>query len=346
MRLGYSHWGFLGDGITDTPDGGRSWRTTMLTALAADHTLTLLQPNRDLLEASHDVPGPYTWDSQLPDLDALFIEWRWPLPGRNDTPCGTDGHTCDLHRQQELIDHYTLSLGVPTLIWDLDKTLADDDPLRAHPAVRVLDPATVPARGAYTMRVPVADDLLDRADPEQLVTGSRLWSLCYVGNQYGRDDHFDRYCAPPARRHPHQVIGKWTDTARWPHVHFAGRQGFAASQRLHTRSVTTVLLAPPRYAATGAMSQRLPEAVLAGCLPLGPADIFGITDFLPPELVVRDGHAADQTIGLLDAAPLGHRAELLAGCLERLAPFRASHQLATVRSALADIARGREGGAP
>ncbi|MFD0574116.1 hypothetical protein ACFQ0T_39000 [Kitasatospora gansuensis] len=269
------------------------------------------------------------------------MEWRWPLPGRNDTPCGSPGHTCDLHRQQELLNHYTLRLGVPTLLWDLDKTLADDDPLRTHPAVRVLDPATHPAPGALTMRVPVFDEVLDGADPEHLVGGSRIWSLCYVGNQYGRDEHFDRFFAPPARRHPHQVIGKWTDTARWPHVHFAGRQGFAASQRLHARSVTTVLLAPPRYAATGSMSQRLPEAVLAGCLPLGPADIAGIRDFLPPELVVRDGKAADLVISNLDAFGQNNRAEVLAQCLDRLGPFRASRQRAVVQAAFADIAGGR-----
>ena len=29
MKIGYSFWGFLGPGVTDTPDGGRSHRRTV-----------------------------------------------------------------------------------------------------------------------------------------------------------------------------------------------------------------------------------------------------------------------------------------------------------------------------
>ncbi|MFD7639563.1 hypothetical protein ACFV4P_02825 [Kitasatospora sp. NPDC059795] len=345
MRLGYSHWGFLGDGIADTPDGGRSWRTTMLNTLATDHQPVLLQPNRDLAEAGHDVPGPYTWHQGLPDLDALFLEWRWPLPGRNITACGTPGHTCDLHRQQELLDHYT-ARGVPTLIWDLDRTLAADDPLRTNPTVRVLDPAGHPPPGARTLRVPVADHVLDTADPEQLASGRRPWALGYVGNQYGRDEHFDRFFAPAAHDHLHQVIGKWTDTDRWPHVVFAGRRPFAAAQQLHCRAVTTVLLAPPRYADTGAISQRLPEAVLAGCLPLGPTDIATIDRFLPSELLISDGRAASRLIDRLQSTTDRRRADLIGKCIRRLDPFRASQQLAVINAALADIGSPAPGIAP
>jgi hypothetical protein len=97
FRIGYSFWGFLGPGIVDTPDGGRFWRRPIVDALiAAGHRLILLQANRDAAEAADDLP--YTWDAAFPDLDVLLAEWRWPLPGRNTTPCGDRGHTCDLHR--------------------------------------------------------------------------------------------------------------------------------------------------------------------------------------------------------------------------------------------------------
>ncbi|MDI5974060.1 hypothetical protein POF50_032745 [Streptomyces sp. SL13] len=121
MRIGYSFWGFIGPGIADTPDGGRSFRAPLLDALADRHQVILLQDNRDLHEAGDDLTGHYTFDAGLPNLDALFLEWRWPLPGRNTTACGTHGHTCDLHRQQELLDHYTLAGGLPTIAWDLDR---------------------------------------------------------------------------------------------------------------------------------------------------------------------------------------------------------------------------------
>ena len=105
VRIGYSFWGFLGPGITDTPDGGRSHRRTLIDGLiAAGHDIVFLQRNRDLDEAGHDLRHRYTWDDGLPDIDALFLEWRWPIPGRNTTGCGSPGHTCDLHRQDELVD--------------------------------------------------------------------------------------------------------------------------------------------------------------------------------------------------------------------------------------------------
>ena len=53
MRIGYSFWGFLGPGITDTPDGGRSHRATLIDALIArGHEVVFLQPDRDLTEAA------------------------------------------------------------------------------------------------------------------------------------------------------------------------------------------------------------------------------------------------------------------------------------------------------
>ncbi|GAA0695110.1 hypothetical protein GCM10010193_57290 [Kitasatospora atroaurantiaca] len=330
MRLGFSFWGFIGPGITDTPDGGRSWRKTLLNGLATKFQLTLLQENRDLTEAADDLTGQFSWDAGLPNIDALFLEWRWPLPGRNTTACGSPGHTCDLHRQQELLDHYTHKLGVPTLIWDLDRTLAPNDPLRRHPAVQILDVAQHPADGARTLLVPVADQALDRADPRELVAGERIWPLVYVGNQYGRDAAFDRYFAPAARIHLHQVVGKWTHTEAWPHVHFAGRKGFPESQRVHRQALTTVLLAPERYARTGAISQRLFEAVLAGCLPFGPTEIRSIDRFVPSALLVSTSDDVTRRVADLRVSSLDYKAELLHDCIRRLDPYRASKQVATV----------------
>ena len=108
MKIGYSFWGFLGPGITDTPDGGRSHRRPLIDGLiTAGHEVVFLQRNRDLHEAGYDLRRRYAWDDGLPAIDALFLEWRWPVPGRSTTPCGSPGHACDLHRQDELVAHYT-----------------------------------------------------------------------------------------------------------------------------------------------------------------------------------------------------------------------------------------------
>src|SRR4051812_36411316 len=99
MLIGYSFWGFLGTGVTDTPDGGRSHRRALIDGIRErGHTIVFLQANRDLDEAGVDLTDTYQWDDGLPSVDALFLEWRWPIPGRNTIECGTPGHTCDLHR--------------------------------------------------------------------------------------------------------------------------------------------------------------------------------------------------------------------------------------------------------
>jgi hypothetical protein len=329
MRIGYSFWGFLGPGITDTPDGGRSHRRTLIDGLQGrGHQVTFLQTDRDRTEAALDLSGSYAWDAGLPDIDVLFCEWRWPILGRNTTPCGCAGHTCDLHRQQQLLDHYTHRQHVRTVIWDKDRQLPPQDPLRHHGNVVVCEAALRPSPGAVPLLFPVADDALDTADPAALAGYQRDLPLLYVGNQYDRDEAFDAFFAPAAARHRHQVAGKWTATVRWPHVTFTGRIPFAAVDTMYRRALATVLLLPDRYAAAGQMTQRLFEAVLAGCLPLTPTAIRFATEFAPAELHVSSGaDVIDRVRTLSSLAGTAEHTALLAACLRRLDRFRLSRQL-------------------
>jgi hypothetical protein len=139
--------------------------------------IVFLQANRDLSEADHDLRDRYAWDAGLPPIDALFLEWRWPVPGRSTTPCGSPGHTCDLHRQDELVTHYTLGQQVPTIVWDKDLQLPAGSPLRSVPNVAVCDAALAPSPGAVGLLFPVADDDLERADPVALAAMPRLLPL-------------------------------------------------------------------------------------------------------------------------------------------------------------------------
>jgi hypothetical protein len=328
LRIGYSFWGFLGAGITDTPDGGRSHRRTLVDApVATGHEVVFLQANRDLAEAGTDLRDIYQWaEHTLPEIDLLFLEWRWPIPGRNTTPCGQPGHSCDLHRQQQLLDHYT-DQGLPTILWDKDQQLPADDPLRRHSAVTVAEAALHPHPGAHSLLFPVADETLDAFEPAIAAGGERRWPLVYVGNQYGRDTAFDTYFALAAARHRHQVVGKWTSTHRWPHVNFQDRIPFPAVDALYRSATCTVLLLPERYARRGQMTQRLFEAVLAGCLPLAPGSIRSAARFVPTTLHVTSGSHTVERVAQLRDGRNGERAELLAACAARLELFRASRQI-------------------
>ncbi|MDG4829262.1 hypothetical protein O7627_08080 [Solwaraspora sp. WMMD1047] len=329
MLIGYSFWGFLGPGVIDTPDGGRSHRQTLVDGLRrAGHDIVFLQPNRDLCDAGLDLTDHYRWDVGLPDLDALFLEWRWPIPGRNTSPCGRPGHTCDLHRQAKLLDHYTHRLGTPTILWDKDRRLDPADPLRRTSNVTVCEPALHPNPGATTLLFPVADTVLDTADPDRLAARRRSTPLVYVGNQYDRDDAFDTFFAPAAAHLPHLIAGKWPDTRRWPGLRFVGRVPFPRVAEIHADALATVLLLPERYARAGQLTQRIFEATLAGCVPLLPTNVRGAAEFVPARLYV--GNATDvrhRVSWLAEITGTSDHAGLIADCLRRLDPFRLSTQL-------------------
>lgn len=332
VRIGYSFWGFLGPGITDTPDGGRSHRRTLIDGLlSAGHDVVFLQADRDSGEAGDDLSGVYSWDSGLPAIEVLFLEWRWPISGRNTTSCGAVGHACDLHRQDQLLAGYTLGQGLPTVIWDKDLQLPHADPLRHLPNVAICEATLCPGAGAASLLSPVADATLDAADPVALAAMPRPLPVVYAGNQYDRDEAFGEFFAPAAARFAHRVAGKWTQIADWPHVNFTGRCAFADVSALYQSALATVLLLPARYARAGQMTQRLPEAVLAGCLPVTPARITCAGAFTPPALHAADGQQVIDRIAHAQAVAgtPGH-ARLLAACLDCLDIFRLSRQIAAL----------------
>lgn len=110
-----------------------------------------LQADRDRLETDADLTDIYTWDRGLPDIDVLFLEWRRPIADRNTTKCATPGHTCDLHRQQQLLEQYVHTLGVPTILWDKDRKLPSTDPLRHQNHVTACEAALYPTDGATSL---------------------------------------------------------------------------------------------------------------------------------------------------------------------------------------------------
>lgn len=332
MRIGYSFWGFLGPGITDTPDGGRSHRRPLIDGLlSAGHEIVFLQPNRDLREADCDLRDRYAWDDGLPPVDALFLEWRWPVTGRSTTACGSPGHTCDLHRQDELVAHYTIRRKIPTIAWDKDLHLEASSPLRSLPNTVVCEAALRPSPGARSLLFPVTDTALDDADPAALAAVPRPLPLVYAGNQYDRDEAFGEFFAPAAARFPHRVAGKWTRTAPWPHVNFTGRCAYPQVRELHESALATVLLLPDRYARAAQMTQRLPEAVLVGCLPITPAALPLASSFTPPALHASTGdEVADRIRELQGIAGTTLHAALIAKCIALLGSFRLSRQLAAI----------------
>jgi hypothetical protein len=88
------------------------------------------------------------------------------------------------------------------------------------------------------------------------------------------------------------------------------------------------------------MTQRIFEAVLAGCLPLTPAALPFASEFTPVALHVDDGRQAARCIGELQAiAGTSGHAALIGDCVGRLGIFRLSRQLAVIEAILRRPAR-------
>jgi len=124
-------------------------------------------------------------------------------------------------------------------------------------------------------------------------------------------------------------------------VNFTGRCAFPKVRELHESALATVLLLPDRYARAGQMTQRLFEAVLAGCLPITPATLPFASAFTPPALHAATGQqAADVIAGLLRIAGTTRHAALIAECIRMLGTFRLSRQLATIDRTLRRLTDG------
>lgn len=337
MRIGYSFWGFLGDGTADSRDNGRAWRASFIDALQhAGHDVVLLQISQDAAETA--TRFKYRYRLGYPKgLDALIVEWRSP-DHRNTTPCDTPGHTCDLHRQEELLDHYTRQ-GLPTLVWDLGFSLPPNDPIRSLANVAIAEPAFAPALGAVALPLPVPGDQLAAADPGHLASLHRGLPLVYVGHQDSRHQDFAKYFEPVASLIPHQVAGDWTpDPARWPGINFTGPCACSEVRAIHLNALTTVLLSAPHHSEAGHLPSRFAEAILAGCLPLVPADITGAAARVPEFLIVhnsRDVH--DRITWIRGIAGFGRHIEMLRHALASLQPLRSSTVAATAIQILENL---------
>ncbi|MFG2651237.1 hypothetical protein [Streptomyces sp. NPDC048436] len=109
---------------------------------------------------------------------------------------------------------------------------------------------------------------------------------------------------------------------------------------MYSRSLATVLMLPKRYATAGQMTQRIFEAVLAGCLPLAPANIRFVERFVPDELIVRSGREVIERLSLLRSmAGTQRHVDLIAACLDRLRLFGLSGQVDALESVLHQLVR-------
>lgn len=379
MRIGYSAWGFVGDGVLDSPDGGRITRSLFLSHLIdKSHSVVWLQKNRDidanakpLFSVSQKPIYESDWEKtqlcdlqytdSFPQLDMLFLEWRWPLIGRNFFPDGSDNHkldknyTPDLDRQKELLAHYAAKTNTRIVIWDKDETMTYADEydliklmydvspefsisefeakvseINAARDIVILSPALFPIKQVLPRKT-----LLFPCDLTK-IRGTRVnheirYFIGYVGSQYDRDEQVYKYINPFAFKHPQQVIfaGNWMkypekakrNEVNFPCISFTDRILPRDMWKIYRTCLTSVLLCKQNYAEHGHITQRIHEVAANGVIAIGLREQKGIERFILEENIVSDAYDLEARITYLMQLSIEKRQQILDKQIELLEPF-------------------------
>jgi hypothetical protein len=327
LRIGYLFRGFLADvklgpdlSEVSTPDGNATY------SWCIEHELNRRRHQLIPLGTNMDAPGAMTmgedifcafsrekriasyermlrrgWtrlsDRRFPELDAVIIEWRWPIPGRN-TPedRGLVGYQNDLERQLDVLREYS-SRGTPIIVWDLDHKLTEED--ERHWGFDVIETAVIPRRDHVRVDPPCVTSELLQFDIDECMPSHHLG---YIGSRYERDETIDRWISPiaPANTHRVKFWGKWEPAdevrARWPGVSFSGRIGVRGFRDAYSRVAAVPLLAKQSYYDCGFVTPRAAEAVMFGSVPIGLGCHTGIQDYVPfvagrPEALIEQAVA-------------------------------------------------------
>lgn len=311
MKIGYSFWGFQADlrvkngKLVSAPDGCATVNWCIVNELTRrGHTVFAMLPNRDAemvyrygrlafkALARDDRYRSYEsliWVEDLkewPELDLLFLEWRFPVNGRNtEFDEGKPGWQPDLLTQSAMLSHYCGK--VPTVVWDLDyKYELEFD---GWGVSFVLESGF--SRGEKHHVDPPFDFSHIHERPVLISNGS----IVYVGNRYERDWAFDKYLAKAGDNAVVNVYGNWLEgdrdsERRWPKINFYGRISFGQFRDAYAWAAVTPLLAKEKYAQNGFQVYRLLEAVMFGCIPVQMAEFSSPIQYIPSglELVARD----------------------------------------------------------
>ena len=351
MRVGFSFHGLLADFedhrfiTVDTPDGHRYGRTMLVKELLArGHEVYILQERRGpLYESVHypledlawkkglDEHGHVRFDGtscEFPALDVIFMEYRWPTwkNDRSHPDHQPSRYEPDLDRQLEILKHYHGK--VPIIVWDTDLKITPEFE-KQWPEVIIADPSFETNRLTRDrLSIPFWTDF-----KELILTAEPYPILGYVGNNYERNDEFQKYYfnlkqdarimgiqismygnwlqRSPERQSPESLISNHREVA------FNHRMNFYDSMVMMNRFICTTHVSKPRYYETGFMSPRYLEALAVNCPALVPK-AFKLNDILGKEWIVEKGSDVRDALGVFKNMTVAQRADVVASQRENL----------------------------
>jgi hypothetical protein len=349
IKIGYSAWGFVGDGQNDSPDGGRLTRSLFIENLIDDnYTIIWLQQNRDVnkfnqplfdtnrhyLDNQKQTLCKIQYDTGYPQINILFLEWRWKILKRNfDVDKSSAAYTPDYDRQMDLLSHYGLT-NTQILIWDKDEKIIEEDYKIFKCFVNkpiIISPALYPLIDQLYPR----ETLLFPCNLEQ-IRGTKVnkdfdYLIGYVGSQYERDDQLYRFINPFSVKYPFQTIfvGNWLkypdvanrNSINFPRVLFRDRILPKDMHKVYRHCLSSVLLCKKNYAEHGHITQRIHETTANGVLAIGLAEQKGIDKFINKSLIVSDAYDLVQAIEMLLSLSNTKKQQILDEHIEKLEPF-------------------------
>jgi len=310
--IGLSFWGYLGDNVADSPSGANFYLPSAIKELnKRGYKIYSLQEDRDgklnepikyenfMIKDRIDSYNllNFVEGNDFPELDILYIEWRWPIEGRNTiNDIDKPSFTPDLIRQQEILDHY-MNTNTKIVIWDQDYkiTEVDEEKLMQNSNVKIVETSVIPRKilmERHRINVPFDFDVMSDIGLNPVLSKN----IIYIGNNYEREDIIDKYMYPISEKFPGIVkfYGNWRKypaefervSNKWPNIDYKDRITKADFEAVYRDSLCVPLLAKNDYLKNGFMTARLLESLYFGSLPIGFREFNGIDFYLLDELIV------------------------------------------------------------
>jgi len=308
--VGLSFWSYLGDNVPDSPSGANFYLPHLIFELhKRGYKIYALQEDRDgkLGEElifknflARDRKEAYELlnfveKDNFPELDILYVEWRWPIPGRNTLKdIKTQGYTPDLQRQNEILEYYHNKNETKIMIWDQDHKVTSDDE-KKYIRANFVETSTTPRYiTKKRQRIHVPFDMRKIMDYGLSERYSDV--VLYVGNNYEREEMIDKYIKPLSNEYSNKVkfYGNWKKypdefdriSKKWPNISYNDRIAKDRFLEVYGDSICSPLLAKKSYLEYGHMTARILETLYFGSLPIGFREFNGIEFYLIPELIV------------------------------------------------------------
>lgn len=318
MNIGYSFWGHLADikmkdgKLVSTPDGNAFYSWCIISELQKrGHTVYRMMPDRDkeaVLNFGNAAFGAiaqeerYAAYDNLRDvdynnpqkLDAILLEWRFPIPGRNCKIDANDpAYQPDLDIQNRIFDIYG-NTETKIIGFDLDYKMESADVEKVdwvfETGLKHYFKLSHRGKGVH-VEIPFNFNYINAFPVE-----SARRAVVYVGNRYERDWAIDKYLSNSPYRNPpiaFELYGNWLESGRnsdkvWPHINFYPRLQQSSIPYVYRNSAATPLLLKEDYCIHKFMTARIIETVLYGSIPLLIEEFDqSFVEYVPNNLVIK-----------------------------------------------------------